>query len=444
VTPPASEPRDRSHNRHRVVIIGGGFGGLHVALGLARANVDIIVIDRRNYHLFQPLLYQVATGGLSPGDISAPLRGVLKKQARTAVWQAEATDIDGKARSVILRDGNVEYDTLVVAPGVTHSYFGNDAWAQHAPGLKTIEDALDIRRRIFLAFEAAERERDPQRRRSLMTFVIVGAGPTGVELAGALGELAHATLKRDFRSINPEDTRILLVEGMHRVLPTYPPDLSAEAECSLAKLGVTVRTQCRVVKVEAETVTLKSGENDEHVDAATILWAAGVRASRLGAAIGRETGAEIDRAGRVSVGPDLTVPGHPEIFVIGDLATFVQDDNPLPGTAPVAIQQGRFVAEAIARRLDGRPTGRFRYVNKGNLAVIGRHAAVADLPRFRFTGFAAWFAWLGIHIWYLIGFDNKLLVMVQWAFDYFTRKRGARLITGADPQPLVGKSPDER
>lgn len=443
MTHPASDRRSESNASHRIVIIGGGFAGLHTAKGLAGANVDVTIIDRRNHHLFQPLLYQVATGGLSPGDISAPLRSVLKKHRRITVWQAEATDVDVNKRRVTLRDGHIDYDTLVVAPGVTHSYFGNDSWADNAPGLKTIEDALGIRRRIFLAFEAAERETDPKKRRVLMTFVVVGAGPTGVELAGALGELAHRTLKHDFRSIDPDETRIVLIEGKHRVLPGYPPGLSAEAECSLAALGVSVRKRCQVTSVEADGVTIESGERTERIEANTILWAAGIQASRLGRAIGRETGAELDRAGRVTVEPDLSVPGHPEIFVIGDLANFLhQGGEPLPGTAPVAIQQGRFVAEAIRRRLNGRPAGRFHYLNKGNLAVIGRHAAVADLPHFRFSGFTAWLAWLAIHIWYLIGFDNKLLVMIQWSFDYFTRKRGARLITGKDPQPLIGGDPD--
>lgn len=435
---------NRSTGWHRVVIIGGGFAGLYTARRLGSADVAVTVIDRRNHHLFQPLLYQVATGGLSPGDISSPLRAILRKQRNTRVWQAEAVDINAQRTRVVLRDGEIDYDSLVVATGVRHAYFGNDAWSAHAPGLKTIEDALHIRRRIFLAFETAEREPDVEKRRRCMTFVIIGAGPTGVELAGALGELAHDTLKNDFRAIDPRDTRIILVDGMHRVLPSYPPGLSAEAEASLAKLHVSVRKQCRVVSVEDGAVTVRTGAREERIEAMTVLWAAGVEASRLGRIIARETGATLDTAGRVAVGPDLATPNHPEIFVVGDLATFTHHSgDPLPGTAPVAMQQGRFVADAIVRRLAGQATGSFRYVNKGNLAVIGRHAAVADLPRFRFAGYPAWLTWLVIHIWYMIEFDNKLLVMIQWAFHYLTRKRGARLITGSDPHPLVGKNSDK-
>jgi NADH dehydrogenase len=424
--------------RHHVVILGGGFGGLYAAKRLGRANVDVTLIDRRNYHLFQPLLYQVATGGISPGDISSPLRAVLKRNKNTRVWQAEVTGIDIHEKRVALRDGTVSYDSLIVSTGVSHAYFGNDNWADHAPGLKTVEDALHMRRRIFLAFEAAERDPDPDNRRRWMTFVVIGGGPTGVELAGALGELAHGTLKKDFRSIDPREARIILVEGMHRVLPTYPPELSAEAEGSLAKLGVTVRKLSRVTGIGDRMVMIEHGGQRERIDAATILWAAGVKASPIGAIIARETGAVMDGAGRVVVEADLTVSKHPEIFVIGDLATYMhQGKQPLPGVAPVAMQQGSFVARAIVDRLRNRPTGRFRYVDKGSLAVIGRHAAVADMPRFRFAGYRAWLAWIFIHIWYLIEFDSKLIVMTQWAFNYFTRKRGARLITGRDPQPLV-------
>lgn len=434
-----------SADLHSVVIIGGGFAGLYAARRLGRAPVDVTLIDRRNHHLFQPLLYQVATGGLSPGDIASPLRAVLKRKRNVRVWQAEAIDLDLDKRTIVLRDGVMNYDTLVVATGVSHAYFGNDTWADHAPGLKTIEDALDIRRRIFLAFETAEREPDPDRRREWMTFAIVGAGPTGVELAGALAELARGTLKRDFRTIDPTEARIVLIDSMHRVLPPYPPELSAEAQRALAKKGVEVRTQCRVTDVEADGLVLEHGDRKERIDARTILWAAGVEASPLGRLIAGAAGVEPDKAGRVIVEPDLTVPGHPEVFVIGDLAAFNhQGGEPLPGNAPVAMQQGRFVADAIVNRLSGRPVGRFHYHNKGSLAVIGRNAAVADMPRFRFSGYLAWLTWGLVHIFYLIEFDSKLLVMIQWVFNYFTRKRGARLITGDDPQPLIRREEAER
>jgi NADH dehydrogenase len=431
--------------RHHVVIVGGGFGGLYAARRLGKVDVDVTLVDRRNHHIFQPLLYQVATGGLSPGDISSPLRAILKKQKNIRTWQAEVDDIDAAGRRVILRDGELHYDTLVLATGVHHAYFGHDDWADFSSGLKTIEDALRMRRRIFLAFEAAEREPDPERRRRWMTFVIVGGGPTGVELAGALGELARQTLRRDFRAIDPSDAKVILVEGKERLLPTYPPELSASAEAALERLGVTIRTDTMVTGVEDGTITVEHEGRTERIGTRTNLWAAGVQASPLGPALGRATGAELDRAGRVLVEPDLTVRDHPEIFVIGDLANFThQGEEPLPGVAPVAMQEGRFVAQAIERRIRGRDPGRFRYKNKGNLAVIGRNAAVADFGATRFSGFPAWLAWVFIHIWYLIEFDSKIMVMMQWAVNYFTRKRGARLITGSDPQPLVETQAERR
>ncbi|MDH3215911.1 MAG: NAD(P)/FAD-dependent oxidoreductase, partial [Candidatus Krumholzibacteria bacterium] len=433
---------NRKTHGHHVVVLGGGFAGLYAAKNLRGVDVDVTLIDKRNFHLFQPLLYQVATGGLSPGDISSPLRAVLKRSRNTRVWQAEVLDIHAAKREITLRDGALSYDTLVVATGVTHTYFGNDRWREFAPGLKTIEDALDIRRRVFVAFEAAEREEDPDLRRQWMTFVIVGGGSTGVELAGALGELTRGTLRNDFRSIDPRDTRIVLVEGLHRLLSPFPPELSAESEVSLAKLGVEVRKQTRVTDVGESAVMLRCGTKEERIEARTILWAAGVEASAIGGILARETGAQLDGAGRVRVEADLTVPNHPEIFVIGDLANYAhQGGKPLPGIAPVAMQQGRYVADLIRRRQTGRPQKPFHYQDKGTLAVIGRHAAVADLGRFRFAGFKAWLAWVFVHIWYLIEYDNKILVLVQWAFDYFTRKRGARLITGKDPYPLVKSGP---
>lgn len=421
---------DDDRHSHRVVIVGGGFGGLYAAKSLARTSAEVTLVDARNFHLFQPLLYQVATGGLSPGDISSPLRAVLRKARNVRVWQGEIIGVDAARREARFADGSLPYDTLIVATGVRHHYFGHDEWAPLAPGLKSVEDAIDIRSRIFAAFEAAEKENDPAKRRERMTFVVVGGGPTGVELAGALAELSRFTLSKDFRSIDTRDTRVLLVEATDRILPPYPPDLSRKAEESLRKLGVTVERNTTVSSVEDGAVTVGTRGGERRIRASTVIWAAGVQASPLARVLAEETGAELDRAGRVVVAPDLSVPGHPEIFVIGDLARFDhQGGTPLPGTAPVAMQQGRYVANLIRSRLDGRRPRAFRYRNRGSLAVIGRNHAVADFGRVRLFGYPAWLAWVFVHIWYLIEFDNKLLVMIQWAFDYFSRKRGARLIT---------------
>ena len=424
-------------DRHRVVIIGGGFGGLSAAKKLKNAPVQVTLIDRCNYHLFQPLLYQVATGALSPANIAAPLRNVLKNHRNTKVLLAEATRIDAAGRRVILSDGEIPYDTLIVATGASHQYFGHDEWEKFAPGLKTVEDATDMRRRILLAFETAEREPDPAKRAAWMTFVVVGAGPTGVELAGALGEIAHDTLKRDFRDINPSQASIFLVEAADRVLPPYPPPLSEAARKMLARLGVTVRTAATVMNIEAEAVTIREGERAETISTRTILWAAGVLASPLGRMLAQETGATLDKVGRVVVNPDLTIPGHPEIFVIGDLSSFShQTGKPLPGVAQPAIQAGRYVAETIERRLAGKKIQPFHYVDKGNLATIGRAAAVADLGWLRLSGLPAWIIWLFVHLLYIVQFQNRLLVLLQWAWLYFTRDRSARLITGKNPLPL--------
>jgi NADH dehydrogenase len=418
---------------HHVVIVGGGFGGLYAAKALRRAPVRVTLIDRRNFHLFQPLLYQVATGGVSPGDIAYPLRSIFARDRHFSVTMAEVTDIDVSQHAVILRDGRVSYDTLILATGSTHQYFGHDEWAQHAPALKTIEDALEIRRRIFLAFEAAERESDPEKRRAFMTFVIVGGGPTGVELAGTLGELAHGTLKRDFRAIDPADARIFLLEGAESILAAFPPDLSAKAQEALTHLGVTVRTGTLVTAVQGNTVTVRHGESTETLQTHTTLWTAGVKSSPLGEVLAKRAAVDLDRTGRVKVAPDFTIPGHPEIFVIGDLAHFPHHDGkPLPGLASVAIQEGRYVGEVIRQRLQGETAAAFRYVDKGNLAIIGRNAGVADFGRIRLHGFLAWLTWLFVHIYYLIGFDNKLLVLFQWGWNYVTRKRGAQLITGRE------------
>jgi len=424
-------------DRHRVVILGGGFGGLSAALRLKRAPVDVTLIDRCNYHLFQPLLYQVATGSLSPANISSPLRTILKRQANTRVLLGEAIRVDVAGRRVILSDGAVDYDTLIVATGSSHQYFGHDDWAACAPGLKTIEDATDMRRRILLAFETAERETDPEKLRALMTFVIVGAGPTGVELAGALAEIANDTLRRDFRSIKPSEARIILVEGGDRVLPAYPPPLSAAARRMTEGLGVLVRTGAMVTDIRRDSVTVREGQATEIIPTRTILWAAGVLGSPLGPALAQETGAAVDKTGRVIVEPDLSVPGHPEIFVIGDLANFAhQTGAPLPGVAQPAIQEGRYVARAIVRRLRGERVEPFRYFDKGNLAVIGRGAAVADLNWLRLSGFPAWLIWIFIHLMYIVEFQNRLLIFVQWAWFYVSFDRSARLITGKNPLPL--------
>jgi NADH dehydrogenase len=430
---------------HRVVIVGGGFAGLLAAKNLGRADVDLTVVDRHNYHLFQPLLYQVATGGLSPGDIAAPLRAVLRKQANTEVLLGEAVDIDVANRRVVLSDGELEYDTLVVATGSEPFYFGHADWERHAPPLKTVEDATEIRRRMLVAFEAAEREPDAEHRRAWLTFVIVGAGPTGVELAGAFAEIASDTLKGHFRTIDPSEARIFLVEHAPAVLPQYPADLSAHAERDLIRLGVRPLTGSAVSGVDEFGVTLDAGGKRERIPTRTVIWAAGVRSSGLGAILAERTGAALDRGGRLHVAPDLTLPGHPEIFVAGDLAHLEQDGKPLPGLAPVAMQQGRYIARVVAARSAGRPAPEpFRYLDKGSLATIGRAKAVGELWRFHVRGWFAWVTWLFIHLAYLIGFENRLLVLIQWSFSYFTFNRRARLITGPSPLPLAREHTAER
>ena len=403
-----------------VVIIGGGFGGLTAAQALAGAPVQVTLLDRRNHHVFQPLLYQVATAGLSATDIAAPLRHILRRASNVTVLLADVVRVDTEARKVVLADGEVGYDFLVLATGATHSYFGHDEWAFHAPGLKTLEDALFIRRRTLIAFERAEKETDAARRRRLLTFVVIGGGPTGVELAGTLVEIARHTLRREFRRIDPGDARVVLLEGLDRVLPTYPPDLSAKARRQLEELGAEVRTGARVTGVDADGVWLGT----ERMEAGTVLWAAGVAASPLG----RTLGAAVDRAGRVKVEADLTVPGHPEVFVIGDLAALEQDGQPVPGVAPAAMQMGRHAARSIVAAVRGEPRRPFRYVDKGSLATIGRRAAVALIGRLKLSGFTAWAAWLGIHIFFLIGFRNRFVVLMEWALAYATHQRSARLI----------------
>jgi len=409
------------------VIVGGGFGGLYAARALKNAPLQITVVDRRNHHVFQPLLYQVATAALSPGDIAYPIRAVLSRQRNTRVWMAEVVRVDLAGRKVVLADGELPYDYLILATGARHSYFGHDEWEPLAPGLKTLDDAFEIRRRIMSAFERAEREANERRRRELMTFVVVGGGPTGVELAGAIGEIACQVMGRDFRSIDPCEARVLLVEAGPRVLPAFPEGLSAKAEKSLTRLGVEVWTNAPVTSIERGRVVAGGRE----VGTASVFWAAGVTASPLA----RGLGVELDRAGRVRVRPDLTIPGHPEAFVVGDLAAALDDSGKqLPGLAPVAIQQGRHAAANVVRALRREPYAPLRYRDRGMLATIGRAAAVADLGRFRFSGYPAWLVWTFVHVLWLVGFRNRFIVLFEWAWAYLTYQRAVRLITG-EPAP---------
>ena len=429
---------------HRVLIIGGGFGGLNAARVLGRdPRVAVTLVDRRNFHTFQPLLYQVATGAISPGDIAQPLRSILRRNANTTVLLGEAIGIDVERREVTLSDGGpVGYDTLIVATGARHSYFGHDEWAPDAPGLKSIDDALEIRRRILIAFEAAERESNLERRAEWMTFVVIGGGPTGVELAGALGEIANDTLKRDFRSIHSPDARIILVEALDRILPPYPPDRSRSAAKQLRKLGVGVRTGTRVIGVDSLRVRVVENGVEETIAARTTLWAAGVQASTFVRTVAAATGAETDRAGRILVGPDLAIPGHPEILALGDAAVQPwRKGRQVPGVAQGAIQAGGWAGRAIRARLDGEAIKPFRYTDKGDVAVIGRLSGVTNIgwlgPLGRQGGFVAWIMWLAIHIFYLIGFANRIVVMVRWAWSFFTSGRGTRLITGSPLLPPI-------
>jgi NADH:ubiquinone reductase (H+-translocating) len=430
--------------RPRVVIVGGGFGGINAARALRDAEVDLVVVDRRNHHLFQPLLYQVATAALSPADIASPIRGILRRQRNVEVVLGQVTAIATRERHLEMLDGErIPYDYLVLATGAVDQYFGHPEWARLAPGLKSIEDAVEIRRRFLLAFEAAERELDPEVRRSLLTTVVIGAGPTGVELAGAMAEMARRSFIRDFRRIDPASSRIILVEGTDRVLPAYDGGLSEWAEASLAKRGVEIRKKSLVNRIEADAVYV----GDERIETRNVIWTAGVAASPLAATLG----AELDRMGRVIVEPDLSVPSLPEVFVIGDLAHF-EDRNgtPLPGLAPVAIQQGRAAGRNIASQLAGKPTRPFRYRDKGTMATIGRGAAIAEIGRLKLSGFIAWVAWIFVHVFFLIGFRNRIAVMLQWAWAYVTWQRGARLITGPvgpelnPPREPLGESGDRK
>jgi len=407
----------------QIIVVGGGFGGLYAARALAHLRVKLTVLDRKNHHTFQPLLYQVATAGLSPGDISAPIRWVLRDAVNTEVLLAYVTGFDLDRREVVAQDLRLPYDYLVVAAGATHAYFGHPEWESVAPGLKTLEDALEIRNRVLLAFEVAERQAAVVGQHAPLTFVVVGGGPTGVELAGTLAEITRTALAHDFRAIDPKRTRIVLIEGGPRVLPAYPEDLSADAQRQLEKLGIDVLTSAMVTGVEPQAVRM----GDKVLSATVTLWAAGVAASPLG----RVLGAPVDRVGRVFVQPDLSIPGHPEVFVIGDLAAFrTEDGKVLPGVAPVAIQQGKAVARNIEHDLTGQRREAFHYLDKGSLATIGRAAAVAQFGKIHLSGFLAWLAWLFVHIFFLIGFRNRFVVMFQWAWSYFTFERGVRLITG--------------
>jgi NADH:quinone reductase (non-electrogenic) len=432
---------------HRVVVVGGGFGGLQAVHRLRRAPVEVTLIDRRNFHLFQPLTYQVATGALSPGEIAYPLRTIFKRYANVRVMLAEVAGFDLDGRQVRLRSvagvpapHAVPYDTLIVAGGSRYSYFGHDAWSEHAAEVKSLESALHVRGRILAAFEAAEEETDPEQAAAWLTFVVVGGGPTGVEMAGQIGELARDTLRRDFRRIDSRSGRILLVEAADRLLTSFPPSLSAKALRSLEHLGVTPMLRSTVVDLDADSVTIEHPDGPtEHIRTHTIIWAAGVTASSTATMLAELTGAETDRAGRVTVESDLTLPGHPEVFALGDMVRVRSAGGEvltLPGVAPVAMQQGRYVAGVVRARLSGGQAPPFRYHDKGNLATIGRGAAVADIRGIRLSGFVAWLTWLFVHLWYLIGFQNRLLVFIQWSISFFTRGRGARLITAqADAKP---------
>jgi NADH dehydrogenase len=425
---------------HRVVVVGGGFGGLQAVLGLRRADVEITLVDRRNFHLFQPLSYQIATGALSPGEVAYPLRAIFKRDRNVRVVLAEVATVDLAAREVVLRPvsglpapASIPYDTLIVSGGSDYSYFGHEDWRAQAGEVKSLESALTVRSRILAAFEAAELEPDPQRRAEWLTFAVVGAGPTGVEMAGQIAELARDTLRSDFRAADPRSGQILLIEAADRVLTAFPPSLSAKAERSLRKLGVTPLLSSAVVGIDETGVTVQEDQGaTRRVPTRTVVWAAGVTASSLASTLAELTATEQDRAGRVTVEADLTLPGHPEIYALGDMVRVRGRDGTavaLPGLAPVAMQQGRYAASAVRARVEGRTAPPFRYRDKGNLATIGRASAVADIKGVRLSGFVAWATWLVVHLFYLVGFQNRLLVLLRWTFSFLTRGRGARLIT---------------
>lgn len=445
--------------RHRVVIVGGGFGGLRAAQHLRDADVDVTLVDRRNFHLFQPLTYQVATGALSPGEVAYPLRALFKRARNVRVVLAEVAGFDLDRRTVrfasvggVPAPPTLSYDTLIVAAGSRYSYFGHDEWSRFAPEVKSLESALALRARILEAFEAAEVVADPEARRAWLTFVIVGGGPTGVEMAGQIGEIARDALPGEFRAMDPRDARILLVEAADRLLTGFPPSLSRKAARALEHLGVTPTLGCTVVDIDEHAVTVRAADGAvDHIPARTVIWAAGVRASALAGTLAEQSGAELDRAGRITVEADLTLPGHPEVLGLGDMVRVRDSHGEVvthPGVAPVAIQQGRYAAQLVRNRLEGRATPPFRYRDKGNLATIGRARAVAHLRMVHLSGFVAWAMWLFVHLWYLIGFQNRLLVLIRWSVSFFTHGRGARLITAVDAEagavgsPTVPASPE--
>jgi len=426
---PTGSEAGQDEGRPHVVIVGAGFAGLYAAQALRDAPLRVTVVDRRNHHLFQPLLYQVATAVLSPADIAQPIRSILRDQANATVLLGDVTDLDVDARQVVLGEDRLVYDYLILAPGTSHAYFGHDEWEPLAPGLKSLEDAVEIRRRVLMAFEEAEREDDPRRRDALLTFVVVGGGPTGVELAGAIAEIARFALAKDFHRIDPTKARVILLEAADRLLLTFPETLGKKAAAQLQRLGVDLHFGKPVTDIRPGLVRM--GETE--IAAGTVLWAAGVKAS----ALARALGAALDRAGRVQVEKDLSVPGRPEIFVVGDLATLTDaKGKPLPGTAPAAIQEGRWAAENVIRRVAGEQTRPFKYRDRGNMATIGRHSAVADIKGLRLSGFVAWLAWAIVHVFNLIGFRNRVLVSIQWLWSYLTFQRGARLITNPTPVDL--------
>jgi NADH:ubiquinone reductase (H+-translocating) len=433
-------PRPTQPDGRRVVVVGGGFGGLQAVHKLRRMPVEVTLIDRRNFHLFQPLVYQVATGALSPGEVATPLRSIFKRSRNVRVLLGEVSAVDLERRVVEVRPPledvpafEVPYDTLIAAGGSKYSYFGHPEWAEYAPEVKSLERALDVRTRILRAFEAAELEADPARRAEWLTFVVVGAGPTGVEMAGQIAELARDTLARDFRKIDPREARVLLVETADRVLTSFPPSLSQKAARSLERIGATPLLGHTVVGIDPESVTVQASDGErETIPARTAIWAAGVNASPMARQLGELTGAEVDRAGRLTVEPDLALPGHPEVLALGDMVRVRREDGEvetLPGVAPVAMQQGRYAAKLVRARLANNPIKPFHYRDKGNLATIGRASAVADLHTVRLSGFLAWITWLVVHLWYLVGFQNRVLVFIRWSISFFTRGRGARLIT---------------
>jgi NADH:quinone reductase (non-electrogenic) len=433
---------------HHVVIIGAGFGGLSAVRKMNSLQGDITIIDKRNFHLFQPLLYQAATGLLCTSEITPPLRHILRHQKNAQVLLGEVVDFDPSNKRVILADGEIEYDTLIVAAGMINHYFGHDEWAKYAPGLKTIEDTAEIRQRIFYAFEVAERETDPALRREWLTFIVVGGGATGIELSGMLAEIAKNTLKDEFRSIRPEESQIILLDAENRILPAYPAELSEKAEISLTRLGVKTYTDAKVMNIDEKGIMMVHQGRNEFLPSRNIFWATGVRASPLGQKLAEKTGAEIDSQGRIIVKTDLTIAGHPEIFVIGDLAHYeAKDGRPLYGLAPVATQQGRYVAKIIRDRLAGKTAIKpFKYFDKGTLAVIGRNAAVADIGRLHFGGYFAWFLWLFIHLILLINFENRIVVLIRWAFQYFSSSHGARqlAIKGSLRLPITLKGKTQK